>query len=360
MAIIKHLLVNVFTGASATTALLMVAVAYSDRLHPADHPTLACAGMVFPFFLVANLIMLMLWFMISWRRSWIPLAGFLAAFPAIRIYFPLHFESELPQDCIKVLSYNVCGYAFPDVDEPPQKAIYDFLRKQDADIVCLQEDMIQDNSKVINYSALYPYNDTVHVSNPRLPLINSVGVHSRYPILRSERIDCDSRANGAAAFYLLVGHDTILLINSHLESTHLEASDRQRYHDMINGTMNREDAQAETRMLLGKLSVAMMKRAQQAEAVHHYIQSHSRYPVIVCGDFNDSPISYARRIVASGLTDCYVETGRGLGISYNQKGFYFRIDQLMCSRHFEPFNCHVDDKINASDHYPIIGWLRRK
>lgn len=360
MAIIKSLLVNVLTGASATTALLMVAVAYSDRLHPADYPTLACAGMVFPFFLVANLIMLMLWFMISWRRSWIPLLGFVVAFPAIRIYLPLHLKSEPPQGCIKVLSYNVCGYTLQDVDETPQKTIFEYLRKQNADIVCLQEDMTQEYPNAVDYSGLYPYNDTVHVSNPRLPLINCVGVHSRYPILRKEPIRTDSKANGSAAFYLLIENDTILLINNHLESTHLEASDRQRYHDILNGTMNREDAQAETRMLLGKLSVAMVQRAQQAEAVHHYVESHKRYPVILCGDFNDSPISYVRRTLAGGLTDCYVETGRGLGISYNQKGFYFRIDQLMCSSHFQPYNCYVDNKISASDHYPIIGWLRRK
>ena len=62
--------------------------------------------------------------------------------------------------------------------------------------------------------------------------------------------------------------------------------------------------------------------------------------------------------IAKGLTDCFAETGRGLGLAYNRKGFYFRIDHILCSDHFTPYNCQVDDKIDASDHYPILCWLK--
>ena len=110
-------------------------------------------------------------------------------------------------------------------------------------------------------------------------------------------------------------------------------------------------------MLLGKVSKAMVKRSRQAEAVHHYIESHRRYPIIVCGDFNDTPISYVRRTIASGLTDCYVETGCGMGITFNQRGLSFRIDNIMCSSHFKPYGCYVDDEISVSDHNPVICWL---
>ena len=80
--------------------------------------------------------------------------------------------------------------------------------------------------------------------------------------------------------------------------------------------------------------------------------------MIVCGDFNDNPISYARRIISQGLTDCFVETGKGIGLSYNQKGFYVRIDHILCSEHFQPYNCQIDDEMDASDHYPILCWLK--
>jgi hypothetical protein len=76
------------------------------------------------------------------------------------------------------------------------------------------------------------------------------------------------------------------------------------------------------------------------------------------GDFNDNPISYSRYRIAQVLQDCFTETGRGFGLSYNQKGFFVRIDHILVSDHFEPFNCQIDSKMDASDHYPIICTLK--
>ena len=353
-------MLNILTGASAAIAIATVLVAYSDRLHPADHPVLACAGMIFPFFLVANLIMLMVLLIVKWRRIWIPIVGFVLAFPAIRIYLPLHFRTEPPQGSIKVLSYNVDYYLMDKEFSHPEDSIFEYLRHQNADIICLQEDVLQPNCHPIDFSNLYPYNDTVHLTKPNVISINAVGIHTRYPIVRKERISFPSDANGSVAFFLQIGNDTVMVINNHLETTHLSDSDRERYKSMISGGMNSEDAQAETRKLLDKLSTSMILRATQAEAIHQYIERHKHYPAIVCGDFNDTPISYVRRTIAKGLTDCYVESGSGVGGSYNQKGFYFRIDQIMCSDHFEPYNCYIDDQMRASDHYPILCWLKRK
>lgn len=358
MAIVKSILLNVFTGASATIAVLTVLVGYSDHLHPGAHPVLACAGMTFPFFLIVNLIMFMVWLMVRWQRAWIPLLAFLLAFPAIRVYIPLHTPSSPPPGSIKVLSYNVACYTLIDKYRNPLDTIASYLERQQADIVCLQEDVNIRLNPEERMAAIYPYNDTVHVNIPSSPLINAIGMHSRYPILRKERIDYESYGNGSVAFYLQVGDDTVIVVNNHLESTHLSESDRQRYNDMIRGGMNGEDAKAETRLLIGKLSTAMVKRAPQAEAVARYIDCHRHYPIIVCGDFNDTPISYTRLTIAQGLTDCYVESGCGPGVSFNRSGFFFRIDQMMCSDHFEPYGCYVDNDMDASDHYPVICWLK--
>ena len=64
--------------------------------------------------------------------------------------------------------------------------------------------------------------------------------------------------------------------------------------------------------------------------------------------------------VSCDLTDCYAATGRGPGFSFNQQAFYVRIDNILCSNHFTPYNCKVDNKIKASDHYPIFCWLKKR
>lgn len=359
MAFVKTILLNVFSGATATVAALMVAVAYSDRLHPADHPTLACAGMLLPAFIVANAVILMLWLMIRWKRAWIPIAGYVVAFPAIRVSLPLHAQAEPAPGAIKVITYNVACYKKVEKGPSTFDSIYNYIQRQQADIVCMQED-VSFEKEPASYASLYPYNDTVHISRPRAKYINAIGIHSRYPIIAKERIRYDSQANGSAAFFLLVGSDTVLVVNNHLESTHLSKDDRDRYTDMISGGMDSETVKAETRMLLDKLSSAMVKRSRQAEAVHHYVESHRQYPVIVCGDFNDTPISYTRRTIANGLTDCFVESGCGLGVSFSRPGFTFRIDYILCSSHFTPQRCYVDDEVPFSDHYPVVGWLSRR
>ena len=356
---VKNVILYILTGATVTTEVLMVLVAYSDRLNPVDHPVLACAGIVFPFFLIFNMLLLVTWLCIKWRKMWMPLMGFVLAYPSIRIYMPLHLHQEPPEGSIKVVSYNVASFYYDKKNQDAHKNIFDYLSRQKPDIVCLQEDVNMKKEYQDSLLHLLPYYDTIHINRPSSPLINALGVRSRYPIIGKERIQYETQANGSAAFFLKIDNDTVIVVNNHLESTHLSDSDRQRYTDMINGDMTSRDAQAETRMLVGKLGEAMVKRAPQAEAVHRYISEHSRYPIIVCGDFNDTPISYVRRTIANGLVDCFVESGCGLGVSYTPKGFFVRIDQLMCSHHYKPYGCFVDNSIHASDHYPVVGWLQR-
>jgi len=122
--------------------------------------------------------------------------------------------------------------------------------------------------------------------------------------------------------------------------------------------MERDTVRKETKFLVSKLSAMMVTRAPQAQAVHRYIVDHLDYPIIVCGDFNDTPISYTHHIIAKGLTDCFVAKGRGLGLSYNQKGFNLRIDHILCSEAFVPYSCKVDSKMEASDHNPMVCSLK--
>lgn len=360
MPILKNILLSVFTGASVMVAAATVAVAYSDRLDPIAHPVLACAGMVFPIFLVANLVVLLLWLMVKWRRVWIPIAAFVLAFPSIRIFMPLHTSSEAPEGCIKVLSYNVAAYSGNYRYNQAMDTIFGYLKQQNADIVCFQEDMTVKFNPVEHFPELYPYNDTVHVTPPGYPLINAVGIHSRFPIIRRERISYESLANGSVAFFLQIGSDTVIVVNNHLESTHLSTDDRQRYKAMMRGDMDRASTKEETRLILDKLSKAMAQRAEQAKAVSRYIEQHRGYPLIVCGDFNDTPISYAHQKVASLLTDCFVTSGRGLGFTYHHHAMWVRIDHIFCSEEWESVKCRVDDKIHASDHHPVVAWLKKR
>ena len=356
---LKTLTVNIFAGANVAIVLLMLAIGYSDHISPVSYPLLSTMGMIFPAFLLLNLLFVFFWLTFKWRRVWIPIVGYVLAYPALALYMPMHTAQDVPDGTIKLLSYNVCCYSGVDNFEENEgfDTIYHYLARQDADIVCLQEDVDTWRRYVFHrYEKIYPYNDTIFFFNQNEA--NGMGIHSRFPIIRRERIPYESRANGSVAWYLQVGNDTVLVINNHLECTNLTKEDRSRYEQILKGKMSRDTAREESKLLVQKVGRANAIRAIGAEAVHRYIEEHRQYPMIVCGDFNDNPISYSRHVISKGLTDCFAETGRGLGLSYNRKGFYFRIDHILCSDHFTPYNCQVDDKIDASDHYPIFCWLK--
>lgn len=151
---------------------------------------------------------------------------------------------------------------------------------------------------------------------------------------------------------LAVNNDTVTLINNHLESNKLTKEDRGMYEDMIKDP-NAKKVKTGLRQLVKKLAEASAIRASQADSVNKAI-TESKYPTIIaCGDFNDGSISYTHRILTQKLDDAFTQSGKGLGISYNQNKFYFRIDNILISPNLKAYNCTVDRSIKASDHYPI-------
>lgn len=353
---LKTITIRMMAGANVATVIIMLMVGFADYVNPVSHPLLSCLGLTFPAVLIVNMAFLFFWLMFKKRMALIPVAGYVLAYVPIRIYMPVNLPEDMPDGVIKVLSYNVQAYNGKPRYDDTSDMIVDYIRDSEADIVCLQEDMTRADI-LQRMDSLYAHRDTVHVGTRNM---NALGIYTRYPILSKERIGYASEGNGSVAFFLDVDGDTVIVINNHLETTHLSLEDRHMYKSMLKGNVRQDTVREESKKLINRLGESAAIRAPQADAVRKYIADHADLPIILCGDFNDNPISYARRTVAKGLTDCYVATGRGVGVSYNQSGFYVRIDNLMCSGDFKPYNCKVDNKIDASDHYPIYCWLKKQ
>lgn len=360
---IGRFFLQMMMGANVVTILLLLLSGYCDHVNPERFPLIACMGLVFPFLLLANLTFLVFWVAVSWRKLWLPLAGLALACVPINIYIPLNTPQQPAEGSIKVLSYNVHGFSGMVWGQDIFDSVFHYICRQQPDIVCLQEGHDSWRHCERQFAKVFAYNDSVRISTNERKSINSIQLHTRYPILRKERIPVSSvtEMNGAAAFYLDYEGDTLLLVGCHLENVHLDNKDRVAYKTILKGKMQRDTAKNESRLLVGKLCGAFAVRARQAKAVRDYVEQHRHgHPVIVCGDLNDTPISYARRQVCGHLTDAFVECGRGFGLSYNQKGFNFRIDHLFCSDHFIPQQCTIDAEMSPSDHYPLICWLKKR
>ncbi len=344
-------------GANVATIILMFLVGYSDYLNPVSHPMLSNLGLLFPVFLVINLGFLFFWLLFKLRYALIPFLGFVLCYVPVRKFMPLNIGQEAPEGSIKVLSYNVWGYGEESPDDE-LNPIVEYIKSQDADIVCLQEAAPATGSKAAQVDSvlkpMYPYCDQTERPEGSDCLV----VFSKYPIRSKELIPYESKGNLSVAYRLEIEGREVLLVNNHLETTGLSLEERAQFKRMLKGKLKTDTAEQTSKTLVAKLGEATKKRAPQAEAVAAYVKAHRGMSVILCGDFNDGPVSYARRIIADGLKDCYVESGNGPGISYHFSGFYVRIDNIMCSDDWTPYECKVDDKISNSDHYPIICRLK--
>lgn len=356
---LKAFTLRLVAGANVVTIVLMLLVGYSGRLNPDIHPMLSNANLLFPVFIVVNLAFLVFWLLFKWRWALIPFAGYLVCYVPMRQYTPFNVSREAPPGSIKILSYNVHGFSGLGSAEGTPKRLLSYIAAQDADIVCLQEANIGHLEAMADsiLGNLYPYREDVRAADGG----DRVAVWSKYPVVRKERVEYSSKGNLSAAFYLKLPKDTLLVVNNHLETTGLSPEDRSQFKSLVKGELrDKQVVERASRLLIYKLAEATAKRAPQARAVARYVKDHQGTPMIVCGDFNDGPQSYSLLTVAEGLTDCYVSTANGPGISYNRNGFFVRIDHVLCSNDWIPYNCRVDRKIKDSDHYPIICWVKKR
>lgn len=356
---LRRLVATVLLVVNIIVVCLLLFAAYSPNLNPETHPLRACMGLTFPIFLVMNLCFFCFWLIFRFRFALLPFAGFLLCAPQIRTYFPINFRtSNVPQETFKMLSYNVMG--FGDLTKIEGKnPVLTYLQGSEADIICLQEYVVSANQKYVTKEDIerallaYPYKHIRYIGG------NGVACYSKYPIVSASPVHYASQNNGSVVYEIAMGSDTLTLINNHLESNKLTALDKKVYEEMIEAP-EAEKMKHGIKYLVQKLGNAQQIRAVQARAVAQAVEK-ARYPnVIVCGDFNDSPISYTHKTISKNLRDAFISSGRGLGISYNQNKFYFRIDNILVSKNLKTYNCTVDRSIKHSDHYPIWCYIGKR
>ncbi|MDR1809492.1 MAG: endonuclease/exonuclease/phosphatase family protein, partial [Prevotella sp.] len=83
------------------------------------------------------------------------------------------------------------------------------------------------------------------------------------------------------------------------------------------------------------------------------------HAMIICGDFNDTPFSYAYQTIRGNFVDSFKETGNGFGFTYHENAMLMRIDYIMHTKNIVSFNCEVGN-VKYSDHYPIWSYLSLK
>ncbi len=322
-------------------------------------------GLGYGFILLLNIAYLVFWIIFSkWKLALISLTALLICHKPVTTFFPMHlFPVKEPYGTIEVLTYNVQGFPEERNKNSEEHPILDYIAATDADIVCLQEYLVSktgqsifsqsDVNRILNQ---YPYRSVTGLGSSGKYHIFGLACFSKYPIEKTDEIVFESSYNGAAVYTINIDGKRYTVANVHLESNSIMAEDKKLYSDFLqnNDSVKLEQVTSNIRSRLGS---AYRMRARQVEKVKSYIATQQTDGTIICGDFNDTPISYAYSRMKSGLKDAYVSTAFGPGITYHEDFFLFRIDYILHSEELKAFHTKVD-RVPFSDHYPLKTHLK--
>ena len=321
-------------------------------------------GLGFGFILLLNIAYLVFWLLFSkWKYAAICLIALLICYKPVTTFFPIKInQPKAPEKSIQILTYNVQGFPKERDKNSKERPILDYISETDADIVCLQEYLVSKTGQSIfsqqdvnRKLSMYPYRSVTGLESSGKYHILGLACFSKYPIEDTHEVVFESSYNGAAVYTINIEGKRYTVANVHLESNSIMAEDKKLYSDFLQNT-DSVKLETVTTNIRNRLGSAYRMRAKQVNQVKDYIKTQGTQGTIICGDFNDTPISYAYNQMKKGLQDAYVSTSFGPGITYNEYLFLFRIDYIMHSDNFKAYQTKVD-KIDHSDHYPLRTWL---
>jgi endonuclease/exonuclease/phosphatase family metal-dependent hydrolase len=330
---------------------------------------LAFLGLAYPALVILNLLFMFFWLFLLRKYFLISFVAILLGWPHIRahIRFNARENSEKLRGSMKIMSYNVRLFDLYNWKDSKSRVtrdkIFRLISTESPDILCIQEFYGGDRRhfNVLDTLLSFPtakYSHISYIKNMRSELPIGIAIFSRYPIIRNQEVTyASSKDNFCIYSDLLIGKDTIRVINTHLESIRLGKEDYLFVSGLTSNHTENKNISLGSKKIFGKMRAAYLKRSEQVKVVRETID-HSPYSIILCGDFNDTPSSYVYHKIEQKLEDAFVDAGYGMGKSYAGILPSFRIDYIF---HDTAFTAHNFQTLDAefSDHYPITTLLVR-
>jgi len=347
----------------AAGALLLTVV--SVYFNPYRVWILAIMGFGFPFLYVINFLLALVWL---FRKRWqvfIPVLALVFTWGHWDDSFQMMSRTvDSPKvlvNPVSVMSFNVRmldAYNWTGRKNVHEE-IFQLIKKEKPDVVCLQEFYTSMTSKVFNENIIlarfsqYPYRHVEYRKGKRSKRNFGLVTFSKYPIVARNCLKFDHTNNFSIQTDIVVNKTRVRVFNNHLESIGF-GKEHMNFIDSLN-YKNESERWTGIGQISSKIKDAFKQRAYQAERIGSHIKN-SPYPTIVCGDFNDTPVSYVYRKMRGELNDAFVESGSGFGGTYNGRLPSLRIDYIFHDKRFKSYNFQRY-KVDLSDHFPIVTLL---
>lgn len=261
------------------------------------------------------------------------------------------------------MTWNVAQFNVMDDKEHPtvKKQMFDIINEYEPDIACFQE-MVAEDSTVKMHGHIDEFLDKLHFKNYFYSYNSKedfwgyahfgIIIFSKYPIINKQTVSWFPRDYNSIFQYvdIVKEGDTIRVFNIHLQSLRFSRANL-KYIDKP--SVEDKDAIKESKNIIVKFKTGFLKRQIQADRIKAEIDK-SPYPVIVCGDFNDVPNSYAYHTIGANLQNAFVEKGGGLGRTFSGISPVLRIDNIFVDEKIDVQQFQLIKK-KLSDHFPVIA-----
>ena len=348
--IIKLLFVfNIIAG-------VLLLCAYSASFTPPSQLyILALIAVGYPILLLINFIFAIWWLYKRKRYFYFSAIILILGFNHFFNFFGFSFySSEAKGESVRLMSYNVRYFnataILGEEDlKTAQQEILNTIQEKPVDIFCGQEftGKTKRYNKITRQFLRKEMGLNYHYEGGG----SSLAIYSKYPIIKTGTIDFDGSYNGAIYADIKYGKQTIRVYSFHLQSIRLGGDEDELFNKENISSLGKGSTQKKYRRIGSKLKRAFLLREEQANFISEHI-TDSPYPTLVCGDMNDTPISYAYRKLSGELKDAFCERGGGFGSTYAGSLPFLRIDYTFCSSEWAIHTFEVHRK-TTSDHYPI-------
>jgi endonuclease/exonuclease/phosphatase family metal-dependent hydrolase len=247
-----------------------------------------------------------------------------------------------------IMSYNVRlfnVFKWLDRDDVPD-VILEFINLQNPDIVCIQE--FSNSAKIDLKVYRYKY---ILMGGKKIK--TGQAIFSKFPIIDQGNIVFPNSNNNVVFADIKKGKDIIRVYNMHLQSIKIspDVDEMAENIEVID--------QQKSKSIFIRISKAFKQQQEQAALFIEH-EKNCKYPIIICGDMNNSAFSYVYRNIKGKLKDSFEEAGKGFGPTYNFKYYPARIDYIFVDQSMEVKQFESFSQFKNSDHYPIMVKLSMK
>jgi len=300
---------------------------------------IALLGLTYPFLLLANSLFAVYWMIRFKKHFWANIFIILIGYGHIENLINIKDKETTETTQFSIMSFNVRLFNIYDwiPKDDVKNDIIEFLNNEKSSILCLQEFYAPTELPKLNYT----YS---HIGLQSKRKSWRMATYSKYPIFKKGTVSISGERTNNICIYsdIRIGKDSIRIYNVHLASNWF---DKEDYSFLDKPTV--EGAEN----IIERLKVSFFKRAKQVKAIKAHMNT-SPYPIILCGDFNDTPTSFTYKQLSKELNDSFTNSGRGLGSTYNGKIPALRIDYILYSPNLNQVDFETNE-VKLSDHYPI-------